>query len=496
MKKNIQDNNILLCITGGSPQVVTETLYCLITQNKPYIPTEIHIVSTSTGIQKAQSMLETKQNIMQEFCEVMQDKLNGIKYASSFGEEPGNIIYHPIKGKDNLPISDIYTLEDSEATADEIVALIQGLCSIKNEDNANIKQSLHVSIAGGRKTMGFYAGYALSIFGRSNDKLSHVLIESEDGTKPSIFENNPTFYFPKQKSKVEIRDFKTKEVIEEVSAKEAKLALTEIPIVKLSSHLPHDFSINYDKNKTVQSYSEIVNRAQRAMNKDDYNISFDIVGSALICNGFKIKIEPKLLAFYLAVIKYFYEIKKGEPFACDGPFIKIFLSIWNFMDETRGCIDPNKTIDYDDQEFWKNLKKCIELYLNDEYKNSFKTDCSKLELFVLKSLDVSDSMKEPVSKDKFNSCVFEYHNSTSGIKAIYCKIEKKKNKTSDDLMPDSRTRLNNDTFYEKLFIDEADYLRISTEKGNGVHPTLYYLSIDPKHIDSKSTMGVLNPKFY
>ena len=67
MKKNIQDNNILLCITGGSPQVVTETLYCLITQNKPYIPTEIHIVSTSTGIQKAQSMLETKQNIMQEF---------------------------------------------------------------------------------------------------------------------------------------------------------------------------------------------------------------------------------------------------------------------------------------------------------------------------------------------------------------------------------------------------------------------------------------------
>ena len=160
------------------------------------------------------------------------------------------------------------------------------------------------------------------------------------------------------------------------------------------------------------------------MNKDDYNISFDIVGSALICNGFKIKIEPKLLAFYLAVIKYIYEIKKGEPFACDGPFIKIFLSIWNFMDETRGCIDPNKTIDYDDQEFWKNLKKCIELYLNDEYKNSFKTDCSKLELFVLKSLDVSDSMKEPVSKDKFNSCVFEYHNSTSGIKAIYCKIEK------------------------------------------------------------------------
>ena len=36
--------------------------------------------------------------------------------------------------------------------------------------------SLHVSIAGGRKTMGFYAGYALSLFGRAQDQLSHVLV--------------------------------------------------------------------------------------------------------------------------------------------------------------------------------------------------------------------------------------------------------------------------------------------------------------------------------
>ncbi|MBF4102237.1 hypothetical protein INT80_01850 [Gallibacterium anatis] len=38
---------------------------------------------------------------------------------------------------------------------------------------------MHVSIAGGRKTMGFFAGYALSLYGRAQDSLSHVLVSAE-----------------------------------------------------------------------------------------------------------------------------------------------------------------------------------------------------------------------------------------------------------------------------------------------------------------------------
>jgi CRISPR-associated protein (TIGR02584 family) len=40
---------------------------------------------------------------------------------------------------------------------------------------ADPQASLHVSIAGERKTMGFYVGYALSLFGRTQGRLSHVL---------------------------------------------------------------------------------------------------------------------------------------------------------------------------------------------------------------------------------------------------------------------------------------------------------------------------------
>lgn len=41
---------ILLAVTGLSPQVVTETLYALCVVQKPnFIPTEIHILTTTEG---------------------------------------------------------------------------------------------------------------------------------------------------------------------------------------------------------------------------------------------------------------------------------------------------------------------------------------------------------------------------------------------------------------------------------------------------------------
>ena len=49
--------------------------------------------------------------------------------------------------------------------------------------------SLHVSIAGGRKTMGFYVGYALSLFARDQDRLSHVLV-------PPSLESRQDFFYP------------------------------------------------------------------------------------------------------------------------------------------------------------------------------------------------------------------------------------------------------------------------------------------------------------
>lgn len=67
-------------------------------------------------------------------------------------------------------MDDIISPEDNERAADCITAWIKDAAA---DDDA----ALHVSLAGGRKTMGYYVGYALSLFGRAQDRLSHVLVD-------------------------------------------------------------------------------------------------------------------------------------------------------------------------------------------------------------------------------------------------------------------------------------------------------------------------------
>ncbi len=69
---------------------------------------------------------------------------------------------------DGQPLPDIRNRAENDRAADQIVDLLRNLTS--DPDAA-----LHVFIAGGRKTMGYYLGYALSLFGRPQDRLSHVL---------------------------------------------------------------------------------------------------------------------------------------------------------------------------------------------------------------------------------------------------------------------------------------------------------------------------------
>ena len=71
---------------------------------------------------------------------------------------------------------------DNDATADAITERLRAF-------TADPETALHVSIAGGRKTMGYYLGYALSLFGRPQDRLSHVLVSPP-------FESHPQFYYP------------------------------------------------------------------------------------------------------------------------------------------------------------------------------------------------------------------------------------------------------------------------------------------------------------
>ncbi|MEJ2445061.1 MAG: CRISPR-associated ring nuclease Csm6 [Exilibacterium sp.] len=168
---------ILVAVSGMSPQIITETFYGLCgapqRRDHPWIPHEIHLITTEDGREQARLQLLEGKCHFQQF---LQDY--GIVEPPHFALDT----IHVIRAVDGTPLADLRTPAENEAAADFITDKIR-------EFTCDDGTELHVSLAGGRKTMGFYIGYALSLFGRPQDRLSHVLVNSE-------YESLKNFFYP------------------------------------------------------------------------------------------------------------------------------------------------------------------------------------------------------------------------------------------------------------------------------------------------------------
>jgi CRISPR-associated protein (TIGR02584 family) len=223
---------ILLAVSGLTPQIVTETIYALaVNRQDPFVPTEVHLLSTNEGATRARLLLLSERPGW--FHQLCGDYgLKGIHFPEQ------NI--HVVCDRDGKPMEDIRTDEDNKRAADVITEQIRVL-------TADADSALHVSLAGGRKTMGFYAGYALSLFGRSQDRLSHILA-------PEAFEFAREFFYPTPAPR--IIEGKDKRPLD---TGEAKLMLAEIPFVSLRHGIPQPLLLG------SSSYSDVVRAANAAM---------------------------------------------------------------------------------------------------------------------------------------------------------------------------------------------------------------------------------------
>jgi CRISPR-associated protein (TIGR02584 family) len=204
---------VLLAVSGLTPQIVTETLYALAAdEHDPFVPTEVHLITSSEGAKRAElSLLSDDLGWFHKLCKDYH--LPGVRFDSSH--------IHVMLDHRGQPMNDIRSPQDNEAAADYITAMIRDFTS--DPDCA-----LHASIAGGRKTMGFYLGYALSLFGRSQDRLSHVLVSEP-------FESSYDFFYPTPYSRVlQTRDGQLADTAT------AQVTLAEIPFVSLRHGLPSD----------------------------------------------------------------------------------------------------------------------------------------------------------------------------------------------------------------------------------------------------------------
>lgn len=257
-------HRILVCVTGLTPQILTETLYALAVQRQPaFVPTEIHVLTTAEGALRADLMLlDAGQGQFYRLCADYGLDAEAIAFASDS--------LHIIPDRSGRSLDDIRSLEDNEAAADAITALVRRLT--RDPDSV-----VHASIAGGRKTMGFYLGYALSLFGRPQDRLSHVLVTTD-------LESHPQFFFPPLKPQVLFnRDNRP------VRTDQAQIVLADIPFVRLRNGLPEYLL------EGRASYSATVHEAQRRLGPPELVVDYQ--RRRISCAGVVIAMPPVEFAF-------------------------------------------------------------------------------------------------------------------------------------------------------------------------------------------------------
>lgn len=257
------ERRVLAMAVGLTPQVVTETIYALaVRRNPPWVPTEIWLMTTAEGAQRARlTLLDPISGRFHGLC-----KDYGLQDRIRFDHDHVVVIDGPAG-----TLSDIRTPEDNAWAADAITSMIRKLC-------ADPTAAVHASIAGGRKSMGYYMGYALSLFGRPQDRLSHVLVNEP-------FEGMRDFFFPPREPQVM---YGAKD--RPASTIDAEVQLAEIPFVRLRDGLPSELLTG------PATFVETVEATSRRL--APARLRFDSATSSVEAGGRIVTLPPLLWAWY------------------------------------------------------------------------------------------------------------------------------------------------------------------------------------------------------
>ncbi|MCX8118563.1 MAG: CRISPR-associated ring nuclease Csm6 [Desulfobacterota bacterium] len=298
---------ILIFVLGTTPQIVTETLYCLTQSLKPPVfPDEIHILTTTSG----------KEGIEKELLE----KGRLAAFSKEFGLPPVPLTpesIHLVCDEAGRPLDDIREISHNESLGDFIANFIRG-------KTADPSARLHCSLAGGRKTMSFYLGSALQLFGRPWDKLYHVLVNPE-------FESHPEFFYKPKKNKVlDVRDANGR-LVKRLRTRDAEITLAELPFVRLRDKISLD----------GKGFKDLIRESQREIDLASIQptLRIDLSEKVLYIGEVGIDMVPIQLALYLNLLKrkvegchfparpYCYDCVECFPFLADLASRKTFEEI-------------------------------------------------------------------------------------------------------------------------------------------------------------------------
>jgi len=211
--RNQKSELVLFAVTGMSPAIITETVWALATNKKtPVIPDRVVVVTTVAGRKAIEAELFAA-GVWDQLREALADQRVPIEGKLQFGTTANDIRVFTradARGR-SMELEDIRSREDNDAAANFLLDKLREFT--ENED-----VRLLCSLAGGRKTMGALLYACLSLIGREDDRLTHVLV-NEPYDDPR---RQPKFYFPTPRDR------------------DARVELADVPFVPLRKLFPRE----------------------------------------------------------------------------------------------------------------------------------------------------------------------------------------------------------------------------------------------------------------
>ena len=260
---------VLVFVTGSTPQIITETIQALICQQPPVIPDSIRIITTAPSKQLVHKKL-VEEGILTALCREYEIP------AIELRDED----FLVLKDQNGQEIEDLWTIEENEIAADQIAAFLKELA-------AEPSTRLHCSLAGGRKSMSYFMGLAFQLVARQWDRLYHIMISPD-------FEKNPDFFYkPRINTTItaRFRDGSTKIL----NTDDAQVNLIELPLIYLRDKV-------YPGEGTVR---EMVAEGQRTINSSSTQLplTINLFDRTLYIGTTLIELPPTQLTIYTAFLR-------------------------------------------------------------------------------------------------------------------------------------------------------------------------------------------------
>jgi CRISPR-associated protein (TIGR02584 family) len=262
MMSEPQRETILMAVLGTSPSVLTETVWALAQESPPTLPDRIVVLTTRTGQRALESALFSgKVPGWMRLCSALRRQGLEVEGKLRFGLASDHVRVFP--AADGMrDLDDIATSVDNAAAADFILRTLRA----ETEDGGT---RVLASIAGGRKTMGALLMSCMSLLGREQDRVLHVLV-----SPPFDTHLNPAFLFPGEKAVYRTREGRR------VRAK-PRVDLIDVPFVKMRGWYEGAFK------SAPPSYAALVRGVQRGLPaaKNHPDLCFDCRAGGVIVNG-------------------------------------------------------------------------------------------------------------------------------------------------------------------------------------------------------------------